>query len=499
MMDRVSRSGFNPPSGVGDSAHLSCSRKFEQKPIPDDTKADNDKPTLGHIMPEDFTPDGKIPLIITSSSLDQIERLKRHIKNNFSSNHAEIKEELPVVQGFKMEVSADQFNKLMKTIPPDTGVSINKPITYPSWRRAAVPNNLSQPEQDVNSYTINSLFGISKIWEKGYTGKGVCVAVIDSGIYPHKDLKDKLKYFKDFTEKDTNPYDPNGHGTHVSGLIAGSGTKSAGKFKGVAPDVDLIVLRITNVDEAIKAIQWTIENKDKYGIKVLNMSLGDYPLKSYKDDPWAQAAEKAWDAGITVVVAAGNEGPNPGTISTPGTNPKVITVGCMDDRKTPEREDDILARNSSRGPTKFDGIKKPDIVAPGIDLIGPLAPGSKYANSNFPKIGDDYIASSGSSEATPVVTGLIALLLQANPDLSPDEIKAVLKSTASPYLPRAKDTDQGAGVIEPMKALEAVLEKKNAKKPAKQNDATLQMLLSEVNRKGTRTDSEIRNHLHPEY
>ena len=177
----------------------------------------------------------------------------------------------------------------------------------------------------------------------------------------------------------------------------------------------------------------------------------------------AQAAEKAWDKGIVVVVAAGNEGPNEGTVSTPGIAPSVITVGAIDDQNTPQRDDDRIADFSSRGPTMPDGLEKPDIVAPGVEIYGPLSPDCTLDTPDMPHVGKEYIAISGSSMATPLVSGVAALLLQANPDLTNDEIKQILVSTAEDYLPRVDKNDQGAGLLDPYESMQVALKMKQEK------------------------------------
>jgi len=212
-------------------------------------------------------------------------------------------------------------------------------------------------------------------------GSGVGVAVIDSGVGPSNDLTGKVVYEQQFIH--ANSQDAFGHGTHVAGIIAGSGANSTGSsyfrtFKGVAPGVNLIDLQVLDQNgvgtdsNVIAAINQAIALKSKYNIKVINLSLGRPVYESYKLDPLCQAVEQAWKAGIVVVVAAGNYGrTNPtttygyGTIAAPGNDPYVITVGAMNDRGTPALTDDVIASYSSKGPTLYDMVAKPDLVAPG--------------------------------------------------------------------------------------------------------------------------------------
>lgn len=480
MIQRINRGSFGSSMRTSSKSQPSDQGENVHQKAPE-TKSDDVRDSIGfsHFTSEDMTPEGKIPIIISGNDKNSLEDLKSKIAKDFSIDQAKFKDELPLVDGLKVDVDPYNFKRLMKSLPPETTVALDSKIKYP------IPTKISQPIPDPEKEErpaldiANSTLGVNRLWEQGFTGKGIGICVIDSGLYPHKDFDGRLKAFVDMNEGKKKPYDPLGHGTHVAGVAAGSGAESAGKYKGVAPDADLVGIRITSVAEAIKGIQWAIENKDKYNIKVLNMSLGDFPLKSYKDDPWSQAAAKAWDAGLVVVVAAGNEGPGEGTISTPGIQPKVITVGAIDDRNTPEREDDVMAHFSSRGPTSPDGLEKPDIVAPGVDIYGPLSPGSTLDTSDMPHYENKYISMSGSSMATPLVSGLSALLLQANPNLTNEDIKKILMNTAEKYIPSVKPTDEGAGLIDPLESLQVALGKKKPNVVTAKKEENLPMLISD--------------------
>ena len=302
-----------------------------------------------------------------------------------------------------------------------------------------------------------ALPGIDKVWAQGFTGKGQTIAIIDSGIYPHPDLKDKITGWVDISDGSLIPCDDRGHGTHVAGLAAGTGISSAGKHKGVAPDANVVGVRINSVSEAIKGIQWVVEHKDELHIGVVNMSLGDFAVRSYKDDPWAQAAEKAIEAGLVVCAAAGNNG-RFFAIDTPGIHPDVITVGSLDSKGTPELGDDTVAQDMSCGPTMVDHLHKPDLLAPGVNIYGPMAPEAKLAveHPEAPRDGQHYFAISGTSMATPMVAGMAAVLLSANPQLSHQEIKEILMRSADDYLPVGRNL-QGAGVLNAERALELAL------------------------------------------
>ena len=298
-------------------------------------------------------------------------------------------------------------------------------------------------------------------WKNTKTGKGITVAVIDTGIYPHKDLvtpQNRIAGFKDFVNNKTAPYDDNGHGTHVAGDICGNGCSSNGLYKAPAYESLVVGVKVLNkagsgkLSDVITGIQWCIDNKEKYNIRIINLSLGSKAVGSYKDDLLCEALEKAWDVGIIVCAAAGNDGPENGTISSPGIDPKIITVGASDDKNTIFRNDDKIASFSSRGPT-IDGLEKPDVVCPGTDIVSLRAPKSYYEKQfKKSKVTDSYTSMSGTSMATPICCGMIALLLQAKPSLTPDNVKKILTET-SWNLGFSRD-EQGAGCPDLEKALQ---------------------------------------------
>ena len=294
----------------------------------------------------------------------------------------------------------------------------------------------------------------------GLDGTGVGVAVIDSGIAAHPDLNDangksRVVYSQSFVTGDASTNDKYGHGTHVSGLIGGSGANSgtgngyAATYAGVAPNVSLINLRVLDQNgaatdsEVIAAIDKAIALANTYNIGVINLSLGRPVFESYTLDPVCQAVEAAWRAGIVVVVAAGNDGRDQSlgthgfaTIGAPANDPAVITVGAMRTMLTSTRVDDAIASYSSKGPTLLDHIAKPDLVAPGNRLVSLRAPGSTL-DTEYPQFEVNpnsgnglYYQMSGTSMATPLVTGTVALMLQENPALTPDQIKARLMKAA---------------------------------------------------------------------
>ena len=230
----------------------------------------------------------------------------------------------------------------------------------------------------------------------GYDGKGVGVAVIDSGVTPqHDDLRyagstaQRVTKFVDFVNGRTARYDDWGHGTHVAGIIAGNGYDSHGTRAGIAPGATLVALKALDgagrgrISSIIQALDWAVANRTAYNIRVVNMSLGAGVFESYNTDPLTLAAKRAVDAGIVVVAAAGNIGlnangdPQYGAITAPANAPWVLTVGASNANGTARRHDDTMAPFSSRGPTAIDFIAKPDVVAPGTSVVSLSSPNSK--------------------------------------------------------------------------------------------------------------------------
>lgn len=289
------------------------------------------------------------------------------------------------------------------------------------------------------------------------TGRGVTVAVVDTGIYPHSDLEGRIRAFTDFVNQRIEPYDDNGHGTHCAGDVAGNGAASSGKYRGPAPEAELIGVKVLDkmgsgtLETVIQGIDWCIQFNEEHPdrpIDIISMSLGSEALsyENEQEDPVVKAVNAAWDAGIVVCVAAGNSGPDAKTIASPGVSGKVITVGALDDRDTVNRDDDDVASYSSRGPTIY-GKVKPDLLAPGTDIVSLRSPGSfldKLQKSS--RVGTDYMTMSGTSMATPICAGIAALILEHVPDASPDEVKRLLMEGADLW----KDKDAniyGAGYI----------------------------------------------------
>lgn len=287
---------------------------------------------------------------------------------------------------------------------------------------------------------------------RGITGRGVTVAVIDTGIHPHPDLQGRIVAFRDFVGNKTEAYDDNGHGTHCAGDVAGNGSQSGGQYAGPAPEARLVGVKVLNkmgsgsLSTVIQGIDWCVQNREAYGIRVISMSLGSSATTPAAQDPVVQAVERAWNAGIVVCVAAGNEGPGAGTIASPGISELVITVGAADDKDTGNQGDDAVADFSSRGPT-IDGLAKPDVVAPGVNIVSLRSPNSFLDKTgSAPLVGDSYCTLSGTSMATPIVAGMCAQLLQQYPTLTPRLVKLMLRGNAVSLGDTANN--QGAGEVQ---------------------------------------------------
>ncbi len=305
-------------------------------------------------------------------------------------------------------------------------------------------------------FYYNTVAGVDPLHLEGIRGQGITIAVADSGLWEHPWLMHDtrgqnrvLARYDAITDTlDEEVVDESGHGTHMTSIIAHSGPtlkngRPTGTYKGVAPDAGIVAVKIldragfAHLLDIVRAIQWVVDHREKYGIRVLNLSIAQQPRWHYWDDPVNQAAMRAWAAGIVVVAAAGNKGPDPMTIGSPGNLPYAITVGAVTDSWTPgTRDDDYIPDFSSRGPTPS-GHVKPDIVALGGHMTGLIHPDSSLAVDQPEDLlsGGEY-ASTGSSQAAALVSGIVALLLQLEPDLSPDDVKCKLTSSAEPAINR---------------------------------------------------------------
>ena len=295
---------------------------------------------------------------------------------------------------------------------------------------------------------------------------GIAIAVIDSGVAPHADLPlSRIRAYKDFVAGARAPVDNCGHGTHVAGILAGSGARSNGAYAGIAPNVDIVALRVLgddcsgNTSDVIDALEWVGRHHQTYNIRVVNISLGHAVLESIFTDPLVQAVERLSRKGVVVVTAAGNKGINPATgnpgyggVGVPCNAPSAVCVGSLDTNGTQDFDDDRISDSSSRGPTRFDLLAKPDLVAPGVSIVSLAARGSRlfreFEHLRVPGANgrSEYFTLSGTSMASPVVAGAAALLLTQNGELSANAVKMSLQFTAR----LVASTDvlaQGAGAL----------------------------------------------------
>jgi serine protease AprX len=313
--------------------------------------------------------------------------------------------------------------------------------------------------------------------EAGFRGDGIGVAVLDSGVSPTIDVEAVAEV--DIVEPDGLSADYFGHGTHAAGIIAGSGEASLCRscyrsFRGIAPGARIYSVKVLDgsgkgrVSDVIAGIDWVLRHHEAEGIRVMNISLGHPVDEPYTTDPLCSAVEEAWKAGIVVIVSAGNQGGDGNaTITSPGNHPSVITVGAAEDWGSIETSDDIVASFSSLGPTRIDGVLKPDILAPGTGVVSLRSPGSLLDEAlpgqvlrlseymTDPTFGDGespYIAMSGTSTAAPAVAAAAALLLSQDRDATPDDIKARLLVSAR----KMNDSivARGAGLLDVASALE---------------------------------------------
>jgi serine protease AprX len=349
---------------------------------------------------------------------------------------------LPIINGVGARLPATAVTRL-RAAPAITVVTPNSMVRTSTVAASDCPNEVC----DYPTADYSEVVGANQVWAEGITGQNVTVAVIDTGI--DETLPGILKYtdnsnreviWQDFVSGHFRPIDPSGHGSHVAGIIANSRVGGAdGMWNGVAPNVDLVGVRVLNEDgmgwyeDVIEGIQWVVDNRELYNIKVMNLSLVAAPAGPYWADPLNQAVMRAWAEGITVVAAAGNDGPNPMTVGVPGNNPYVITVGAFTDSYTPypdQWEDDYLTPFSAAGPT-LDSFVKPDVIAPGAHMVSTMMSSSRIAMAHEAyKIGGTHFSMAGTSQATGVVSGIAALILSHDPGLTPDQVKYRLMHTA---------------------------------------------------------------------
>ena len=380
---------------------------------------------------------------------------------------ATVTQVLPIIAGVTTDLSTAQAAALRRkthiTLFPDTKLATLSGTTS-NWTMT----NDTTP--DIYQMTmVNS----TALAAQGINGAGVTVAVVDSGIEPlrslTKDLNGNTRLLAQYDTTSTAGtnqanLDKYGHGTHITSLIASSNTSSAvlnNQPQGIAPMVKLVEVKAFDANgqgsysSVLAGLNWILQNQASYNIRVVNLSFGAPPISYYWNDPIDQAVMQLWQAGIVVVASAGNSGPSEQTINVPGNTPYVITVGAMTDHWTPtDPSDDGVASFSSAGPT-VEGFIKPDVIAPGGHLAGLMDGYTQTLAKNNPQFQSDaffMFIMSGTSQASAITTGVVALMLQANPTLSPDDVKCRLQATAragtgANGLASYSIFQQGAGLI----------------------------------------------------
>ena len=384
-------------------------------------------------------------------------------------------------KGGKLKTKLDLIKAAHYSVPVDAldALADDPDVVYIS------PN---RPVRGSLDHAVSAVNG-DLAYASGWDGTGIGIAVIDSGVSSIYDLNtddnlsSRIVYSQSFVSGDSSTADAFGHGTHIAGIIAGNAYTSStsnyrGVYRGIAPEAKIINLRVLDSTGAstdssvIAAIQQTITLQSTYNIRVINLSLSRGVYESYTLDPLCQAVESAWRAGIVVVAAAGNMGQYSGagtngyaTIGAPGNDPYVITVGATNTHGTGNQTSQTIASYSSKGPTAFDHIVKPDLVAPGNAIVSRMSSTGNTLVTSYPALAvypcnssrtncgaqygsARYMRLSGTSMATPVVSGVAALLLQKTPSLTPDQVKARLMKTAwKSFSSNTTATDLSTGIV----------------------------------------------------
>ncbi|SFD31976.1 S8 family peptidase [Pseudoalteromonas denitrificans] len=384
------------------------------------------------------------------------------LKKALNRLHVKPSHELAIINSFAVDLTSEQL-KVLKQYG-DFKVTKNSDVKLSGSVASAYSEQIS---------VVNKIVNATSAHQVNNYGAGVTMAFLDTGLRQLTGIRaDVYGLQKTYGTYDAindktlnNDNEINGHGTHVSSIAGNSELDIYGKPMGVAPNARMVGIKAFDFEgkgtyaDIIRGIDWAVKYKDTLNIRVLNMSFSGPPRSYYWDDPLNQAVMKAWQSGIVVVASAGNKGPDPMSIGVPGNNPYIITVGAMTDHYTPDNtNDDRLTSFSSAGPT-VEGFVKPDLVAPGGHMVG-LLPSNTRLAKDHPEAhdGGKYFTMSGTSQATGVVTGIVALMLSQDPSLSPDDVKCRLLSTAKAAF-SDEDTfaysifQQGSGLVDAQGAI----------------------------------------------
>ncbi len=368
----------------------------------------------------DLFPGESIPVIVQSDDPDLADWVGEH--------GGTIIQEFDIVGGFQAEMPIELVEALDFADRAEW-ISLDAPL---------MTSHRGNDEIDASRLATAYPFAANAapVWDEDVSGDDVTVAVVDSGINRLDDFDDRVVRSRNFSRGGLGK-DRNGHGTWVAGIIAGSDPK--GRYVGIAPGADLLNVKVAGKDgsaragDVIKALQWLVDNKDRYDVRVINISLNSAVADSYLRDPLSAAVEQAWFQGIVVVVSAGNLGAASFAVDhAPANDPYVITAGAFDDRGTADRADDVLADWSSRGVT-VDGYAKPEVTAPGVDIVSTFGDERTYLAEEFPEsiVDRHYMRLTGTSASAAVVSGTVALMLEEDPSLTPDEVKFRVMATGA--------------------------------------------------------------------
>jgi serine protease AprX len=360
--------------------------------------------------------------------------------------------DLRLINAFAAEMTASAAQELAAS-PAVRWISLDAAVNSTACPQCVDTTNL------VNAYV--RAIRADQVWNTSpyLQGQGIGVAVVDSGVNPNGDLYTSMgvnrqvanvRFNSDYNQ---SYFDGYGHGTHVASIVGGDGSESNGQYIGVAPMVNIVNVKVSNdngsstIKDVVLGLQWILENKSQYNIRVVNISLNSSVPESYHTSPLDAAVEILWFNKIVVVASAGNQGS--GAIYPPANDPFVITVGATDDKGTAVLSDDAIASFSAYG-TTGDGFSKPDLVAPGANITARLVNLNMGLAAAHPsnKVGNQYFRMSGTSMAAPMVSGAIALLLQDEPNLTPDQVKYRLMATANKTWPGFTAAQAGAGYLD---------------------------------------------------
>ncbi|MGH2788706.1 MAG: S8 family serine peptidase [Actinomycetota bacterium] len=318
------------------------------------------------------------------------------------------------------------------------------------------------------STTYAATVRADELWRDGVTGSGIGVALLDTGVSDHPDLAGRVVASADLTTEGTFT-DSYGHGTFLAGLITGTDNSPKPGTSGVAPGAHLVSVKVAGADgdttlgQVLYGLQLIDASSERYNVRVVVMALAGPATDG--PDPLILAVERLWADGLVVVAAAGNSGPTAGSVASPGVDPYVVTVGGTDEGGTTSMADDTVPEWSARGPSVF-GLPKPDLVAPGKSLVSLRVPGSTIDEANpGARVGDSYFRGTGTSMSAAVAAGGVALLLERDPSLTPDEVKGRLLAGARP-IAEADPNAAGRGGLDVVAASEARGPVANAELPA---------------------------------